>query len=116
MFKSKKFIISLAVFCLIILLIVQKRDVIFQQGNPIPYALAISKMIVQDKGIVEVWKDEQYLVKRGKMEPFIKKMVKEGWEYAGRDKIGNALEFKKGNEMRRFGYQYYTRYYMVIFG
>ena len=73
-------------------------------------------MIVQDTGIVEVWKDEQYLVKRGKMEPFINKMEKKGWEYVGRDKVGNALEFKKGDEKKRFGYQYYTRYFTVIFG
>jgi hypothetical protein len=101
---------------MIVIFIIQKRDVIFQEGNPIPYALAISKMIVQDTGIVEVWKDEQYLVKRGKLEPFIKMMEKKGWEYVGKDRVGNALEFRKGNDNRRFGYQYYTRYYTVIFG
>ncbi len=31
-----------------------KKDVIFQEGNPIPLAVAISKMIFQDKEITEV--------------------------------------------------------------
>ncbi|WNB91029.1 hypothetical protein [Bacillus sp. NEB1478] len=115
MFKSKKFITSLVILSLIILLIFQKRDVIFQQGNPIPYALAISRMIVQDKGIVEVWKGEQYVVKRNKLEPFITKMKKDGWEYVGRDKKANALLFKKENQSMSVSYQYYTRYFTIIF-
>jgi hypothetical protein len=115
MFKSKKIIISFVFLSLIAIFVFQKKDVIFQEGNPIPYAFAISKMIVQDKGIVQVWKDEQYLVKRGEMEPAVKMMEKEGWKYEGRDKVANALLFKKGSEEKRVRYEYYTRYYTLIF-
>jgi hypothetical protein len=115
MFKSKKFIIPFVILSVIALFIFLKKEVIFQEGNPIPYALAISKMIVQDKGIVEVWKDEQFLVKRGEMKPFVEMMELEGWKYEGRDQSANALLFKKGNEEKRVGYQYYTRYFTLIF-
>lgn len=45
---------------------VQKKDVIFQEGNPIPLAIAMSKMVLADKNIIEVQTDgitHPYLVK-----------------------------------------------------
>ena len=77
MLKSKSFRILLLIFILLSIFIIQKKDVIFQEGNPIPLAVAISKMIFQDKEITEVKGPEEmggiygYLVKRGEMKPFI---------------------------------------------
>ncbi|MGE8081374.1 hypothetical protein [Peribacillus loiseleuriae] len=121
MLKSKAFIIILLIFILLSILIIQKKDVIFQEGNPIPLALAISKMIFQDKEITEVKGTEEmggiygYLVKRGEMKPFIKMMEKEGWNFVERNEITNALVFEKGNGTTSIGYQYYTRYYTIIY-
>ncbi|KQL52743.1 hypothetical protein AN964_03895 [Heyndrickxia shackletonii] len=70
--------------------IVQKKDVIFQEGNPIPLAVAMSKMIFQNKEIDEVKGTEEvngiygYLVN--------------GWRFIEKNEISNALVFKKGNE------------------
>lgn len=94
---------------------------IFQEGNPLPLALAVSKIIFQDKEIAEVKGTEEwngiygYLVKRGEMEPFIKMMEKEEWDFIERNELSNALIFEKGNVTRSVSYQYYTRYYTIIY-
>lgn len=116
MLKSKAFIITLVLFILFSLFIFLEREVIFREGNPIPMALAIGKLTVQDKGIAQVWKNEQFIVKRGNMEPFIEVMEKKGWELVERDKMSNTMTFKKGNDTTAFSYEYYTRYYTLING
>jgi len=94
-----------------------KKDVIFQEGNPIPLAVAMSKIIFQDKEIAEVKGSVDdyvdgiygYLVKRGEMEPFIKMMEEDGWSFLERRELSNALVFEKGNVTQSVSYQYYTR-------
>ena len=96
-----------------------KRDTIFQEGNPTPYALAASRMMVHEKKVVKVKEDEgtvTYMVKQGKMDPYIKEMQKHGWTYTDRNIFSNRLEFKKGNKILSCGYKYYTRYYTLIYG
>ncbi|MDQ0233331.1 hypothetical protein J2S19_004676 [Metabacillus malikii] len=84
MLKPKFFISMILIFSLITIFIIQKKDVIFQEGNPIPLAIAISKMIIQDHDIAEVKeagtndKTYGYLVKLEEMEPFINLMEDEG--------------------------------------
>ncbi|PEK59731.1 hypothetical protein COM55_02940 [Bacillus pseudomycoides] len=121
MLKSKKFIIPLLIFTLLAIFIIQKRAVIFQEGNPIPLAIAMSKMIFQGKEIVEVEQNEDdyryeypYLVKRGKMDPFIKIMEDDCWEFIERLETANTLIFEKGNQTKSIPYEYYTRYYTLI--
>ncbi|MED0936643.1 hypothetical protein COE20_01300 [Bacillus cereus] len=118
MLKSKFFIFTLLVCTLLSIFIFQKRDVIFQEGNPIPFALAMSKMVIQNKEIVEVSSiDDQspYLVKRGKMEPFIKMMEQDGWSFVDRDIMANSITFEKGDQMKSVSYKYFTRYYTLIY-
>ncbi|WP_350301775.1 hypothetical protein [Peribacillus frigoritolerans] len=120
MLKSKAFRIIVLIFILFSIFIIQKKDVIFQEGNPIPFAVAISKIIIQDKEITEVKGIEEvggiygYLVKRGEMKPFIKMMEKEGWDFEERNEISNALVFNKGDVTTSIGYQYYTTLVMLI--
>ncbi|MDM5210727.1 hypothetical protein QUF94_04635 [Peribacillus sp. NJ4] len=54
MLKSKAFRMLVLIFILFSIFIILKKDVIFQEGNPIPFAVAISKIIIQDKEITEV--------------------------------------------------------------
>jgi len=96
-----------------------KRDAIFQEGNPTPYALGASKMAFQDKKVVNVKEEEgtvTYMVKQGDMDPYIKEMEKHGWTYTDRDMTSNRMEFTKGNRILSCGYKYYTRYYTLIYG
>lgn len=121
MLKSKFFILTILMISLLSIFIVQKKDVIFQEGNPYPLAMAISKIIFQDKEIAEVKGTEQtdgiygYLVKRGEMEPYIKMMEKEGWRFVERNELSNALVFENGSMTRSVTYQYYTRWYTIIY-
>ncbi|EJS55376.1 hypothetical protein CN445_02050 [Bacillus cereus] len=118
MFKSKFFIFTLLVCTSLSIFIFYKRDVIFQEGNPIPFALAMSKMVIQDKEMVEVEPiDNQYpyLVKRGKMEPFIDMMEQDGWTFVDRDIMANSLIFEKGDQSKSVPYKYFTRYYTLIY-
>ena len=121
MLKSKAFRMLVLIFILFFIFIIQKKDVIFQEGNPIAFAVAISKIIILDKEISEVKGTEEvggiygYLVKRGEMKPFIKMMEKEGWDFEERNEITNALVFIKGDVTTSIGYQYYTRYYTIIY-
>ena len=121
MLKSKVFIITILMFSLLSIFIIQKKDVIFQEGNPIPLAVAMSKIIFQDKEIAEVKGTEEvdgvyrYLVRRGEMEPYIKMMEKDGWRFVERNEISNSLVFEKGNTTQSVAYQYYTRWYTIIY-
>ncbi|MGE7635624.1 hypothetical protein ACQKMZ_26060 [Bacillus paramycoides] len=121
MLKPKKFIIPLLIFTLLAIFVIEKRRVIFQAGNPIPLAIGMSKMIFQGKEIVEIEQSEDrysdvslYLVKRGKMEPFIKMLEKDGWTFVEQLEYQNALIFKKGNQAQSISYRYYTRYYTIL--
>ena len=121
MFKSKPFILALLIFTLLTIFIFQKREAIFQEGNPIPFAIAASKMILQNKEVVKITRKDQYLgesnlylVKQGEMDPFIKMMEKNGWEFTNRDMIQNRLDFERENQSIGLGYRYYTRYYTII--
>jgi len=78
-------------------------------------------MIFQGKEIVEIEPNEDrysdvslYLVKRGKMEPFIKMLEKDGWTFVEQLEYQNALIFEKGNQIQSISYRYYTRYYTIL--
>lgn len=101
--------------------VIEKRRVIFQEENPIPLAIGMSKMIFQGKEIVEIEQNEDrysdvslYLVKREKMEPFIKMLEKDGWTFVEQLEYQNALIFEKGNQTQSISYRYYTRYYTIL--
>lgn len=111
--------ISICLLLFIGVFVFIKKDAIFQEGNPTPYALSASKMMVQEKKVVKVKEDEGtviYMVKQGDMEPYIKEMENHGWTYTDRDILSNRLEFKKENKILSCGYKYYTRYYTLIYG
>ncbi|MGE7768866.1 hypothetical protein [Peribacillus sp. NPDC096540] len=93
-FMSKIFRVFIIILALISVLVFFKRDVIFQEGNPIPLAIAITKLTFQDVEMVRVWQNpDQYIVKQGNYEPFIKYMEMEddGWRYIGEN--GDGLLF-----------------------
>jgi len=116
--KSKSFIITIGIISLLAIFLIQKRDVIFQEGNPIPMAISMSDMVFQDKEIAEIQGADginKYLVKRGEMEPYIQMMEKDGWRFLERDEIANNLKFEKGNTTKSIAYQYYTRWYTIIY-
>lgn len=116
--KSKPIILALVICIALSIFIFQKRKVIFQEGNPIPFAIAISKMVIQDKEMVAVEpidNEYPYLVKRGKMEPFIDMMEEDGWSFMERDIMANSLTFEKGDQSKSVSYKYYTRYYTLIY-
>lgn len=116
--KLKMFFISLLVILSIVcVFFVQKKDVIFQEGNPIPFAIAMSKMILTDKNIMEVQTNDTrytHLVKRGELEPYIEMREQDGWEFLERDIYRNSLTFQKGNMTESVSYRYFTRYYTLI--
>jgi len=117
--KKLLLIISICLLTFIGVFIFIKRDTIFQEGNPIPYALAASKIMVQEKKVVKVKEDEGtviYMVKQGDMSPYIKEMENHGWTFKDRDMLANRLTFDKGNRSLGCGYKYYTRYYTLIYG
>ncbi|MGM1035898.1 MAG: hypothetical protein ACQEXK_26385 [Bacillota bacterium] len=101
---------------LIFVLIFLKRDVIFQEGNPIPLAVAITKLTFQDAEMVRVWQNpDQYIVKQGKNEPFIEYMEDDDWEYTGENGDGLLFVNKKGNVTSAIGVRSFTKYYTLIF-
>ncbi|WP_061860377.1 hypothetical protein [Priestia megaterium] len=117
--KKILLIISICLLLFMSLFIFIKRDAIFQEGNPTPYALAASKMIIKQKEIVKVKAEEgtvTYMVKQGDLDPFIKEMENHGWTFKDRDMIANRLDFEKENRGLGCGYKYYTRYYTLIYG
>lgn len=117
--KKLLLIISICLLLFMGVFVFIKRDAIFQEGNPTPYALAASKMMIKEKKIVKVKKEEgtvTYMVKQGEMDPFIKEMENHGWTYTNRDILANRLDFEKGNISVGCGYKYYTRYYTLIYG
>lgn len=115
--KSKTIVIALVIISILSIIIFQKRDVIFQEGNPIPLAVAITKVSLNGNEIVD-WKknrDNFYVVKKGDLEPYIKMMKKEGWEFAERIETSNTLIFQKENVTKSVSYKNYTRYYTIIY-
>lgn len=78
----------------------------------------MSKLVIQNKEMVAVSSiDNQspYLVKRGKMEPFINMMEEDGWTFVNRDIMANSLTFEKGDQTKSVAYKYFTRYYTLIY-
>lgn len=121
MFRSKILIVALLILTVLTIFIFQKREAIFQEGNPIPFAIAASKMILQDKEVVKIERQDEYsgesnlyLVKQGEMDPFIKMMEMNGWDFTNRDIIQNRLDFERENQSIGLGYRYYTKYYTII--
>ncbi|MED3690078.1 hypothetical protein P4534_14885 [Peribacillus butanolivorans] len=115
MFKSKFFRFFIIILALIFVLVFIKRDVIFQEGNPIPLAIAITKLTFQDVEMVRVWQNpDQYIVKQGNYEPFIKYMEDEGENYIGEFEDGFLFENEKGNVTSHIGIKSFTKYYDLI--
>lgn len=78
-------------------------------------------MFFLNKEIIEVEPSEDrysdvslYLVKRGKMEPFIEMLEKDGWTFVEQLEYQNALIFEKGDQTQSISYRYYTRYYTIL--
>lgn len=97
---------------------IQKKDTLFQEGNPIPLAGAMTDMLLKDERVAEVKGTDEarrHLVKRGDTDAYIEMMEAGGWRYAGRDEIANRMEFEKGDETKSVTYQYYTRWYTIIY-
>ena len=114
-FKSKIFRVFIILFALVLVLIFLKREVIFQEGNPIPLAVAITKLTFQDVEMVRVWQNpDQYIVKQGNYEPIIKYMEDNSWEYIGENGDGLLFVNEKGNITIVIGVRSFTKYYTLI--
>ncbi|MDP1420083.1 hypothetical protein Q8G35_17200 [Peribacillus simplex] len=114
-FKSKIFRVFIIMLALMFVLVFLKRDVIFQEGNPIPLAVAITKLTFQDVEMVRVWQNpDQYIVKQGNYEPFIKYMEDDDWKYIGENGDGLLFVNKKGSVTSAIGVRSFTKYYTLI--
>ena len=114
-FKSKIFRVFIILFALVLVLIFLNREVIFQEGNPIPLAVAITKLTFQDVEMVRVWQNpDQYIVKQGNYEPIINYMEDNSWEYIGENGDGLLFVNEKGNITSVIGVRSFTKYYTLI--
>ncbi|MEJ9232828.1 hypothetical protein LAV79_26005 [Peribacillus butanolivorans] len=65
--------------------------------------------------MVRVWQNpDQYIVKQGNYEPFIKYMEDEGENYIGEFEDGFLFENEKGNVTSHIGIKSFTKYYDFI--
>ncbi|MGG4155854.1 hypothetical protein [Bacillus muralis] len=114
-FRSKIFRAFIIMLALIFVLVFLKRDVIFQEGNPIPLAVAITKLTFQDTEMVRVWQNpNQFIVKQGNYEPFINYMEDDDWNYIGDNGDGLLFVNGKGNVTSAIGIRSFTKYYTLI--
>lgn len=112
------------VLCSIILFF---KDLIFQEGNPIPIVIAIVNLETKDVNLVKITgKQNRYLVRRKKDDngeyelpignwgftPFIKYKEKYGWKFIRQ--MGSSLVFEKDGNESIVSTRVFTRRYIVI--
>ena len=86
-----------------------------QEGNPIPYLIAISKNELSNSGYEEVLETSnniRYVSKYEKDYPFIKEYMKmEGWEF--KEQMGSGFLFVKNKEEIVIGTRQYSRHNII---
>lgn len=106
-----------ALLALIILLILfgfLERQVIFQEGNPIPVVVGIFKLSVKGQTLAQISEEpEKYLIKnKDGYGAYIEYMEAKGWKYV--EQMGAGLVFEKDKERHISVSRMLTRYYIVI--
>jgi len=91
-----------------------ERDVIFQEGNPLPVITGILRITLIEGQIAQISDEpEKYIVKKKDgYEPFIRLMKKNGWTYI--EQMGAGLVFEKDGEKHISVSRMLTRFYIVI--
>ena len=112
--KNKKIILFLltGLILIICLFLYQKKDVIFQCGNPIPY---VSKMFVldDDTEFIDVFDDKSvYITKRYHKDKLFQYVEKE-YEVAFTEQMGSGYRFESDTQKIVLTSQIYWHYYMV---
>lgn len=88
-------------------------DLIFQEGNPIYVGYAIIKLHLSGENIVEIPRNNKYIMK-SKLgnESFIKYKEEEGWNFI--ERLGAGLIFEKNGQRKVAISRMFTRKYIVI--
>ncbi|MGG4166408.1 hypothetical protein ABEW00_02840 [Rossellomorea vietnamensis] len=92
-------------------------SVLPQEGNPIPYLLAISKYEISNNGyekVLEKTNEIRYISKFDEKQPLSKAkefMKTYGWEF--KEQVGSGLIFKKDNEAITIGTRQYSKHYFI---
>ncbi|MHB1419384.1 MAG: hypothetical protein ACYCX4_07290 [Bacillota bacterium] len=101
------------VLIVILLLFWAESKVIFQEGNPIPLVLAISKLHLTGSSLERISNREMYIVRsKDGNEPYIDYMEKQGWKFV--EQLGAGLVFEKHGTKIVSTSRMYSRFYMVI--
>lgn len=114
MLKRTLLVIAVTVITAFVTFLLIYRNVIFQEGNPIPIIKGIVKLNLTNNDVVKVSdKSERYIEKsKSGHQPFIKLMMNDGYTF--NEQIGSGLIFEKGGSMVIATIKMYTRYYEVI--
>jgi len=110
--KMKK--VLAAIIIIVILTGIIERDVVFQEGNPVPLAFGILKLNITDQSIVKISASpDKYIIRsRDGDAPYIKFMEENGWKFV--DQLGAGLVFEKNGEKHISVSRMFTRFYKVI--
>lgn len=91
------------------------KDVIFQEGNPLPIVKGIGKMMITGESLVQYAENpDKYITKSGnEYEPLKQFMNEKGWEY--QEQMGAGFVFKKGNDTTTVSTRLYTKKFVLIY-
>ncbi|HAA89415.1 MAG: hypothetical protein XD63_1670 [Thermoanaerobacterales bacterium 50_218] len=85
---------------------------IFQEGNPLPVALAVAKLELTGAEIVSVTPDETRLIqKSGTEEPLTRFLAERGWRF--KDRLGAAIFYERDGRTLLVGSRMFTRRYVI---
>jgi hypothetical protein len=115
----KKVLMMGGVFLLLLLVFIGLRfgSALTQEGNPIPYLIAITKYEFSNNGYEEVLERSdkiRYVSKFEKKYPLgmTKEFMKDkGWEF--KEQMGSGLIFEKNDEIITIGTRQYTKQYFI---
>lgn len=103
-----------AILFILLLGVISFRDIIFQEGNPLPVAIGILKISIAGEQIVKISADpDKYIIKtQDGYKPYIKLMESEGWGFI--EQMGSAVIFDRNGQRRASTSRMLTSYYMII--
>ncbi len=104
--KKKLLVISI----LLALILIIQKNVIFQEGNPIPVVIGILKLELTSNDLVEI-SENKYIVKND-LKEYIKLKENQGYEYV--EQLGSGYVFVKEEKSYISQTKQYTRRYRII--
>ncbi|MFZ7101453.1 MAG: hypothetical protein ACOWWO_02200 [Peptococcaceae bacterium] len=109
--------INLIIFLLILLLVlgmINAKEVILQEGNPLKMAIAITKLVICREAIAKISTEPDKYIMRNKdgFEPFLKQKAKAGWTFV--EQSGAGLVLAKNGVKHIFVGRMFTRYFRIV--